>query len=66
MRRGPGIGMFIFFVCFFFFLYDEKKYWGRQLKTGTDTFFFCPIIVCAHVTFLKQNEYTCTYLTIAE
>ena len=48
------------------FLYDEKKYWGRQLKTGTDTFFFRPIIVCTNVAFLKQNEQTCTYLTIAE
>ena len=25
-----------------------------------------PITVCAHVAFLKQNEHTCTYLTIAQ
>ena len=52
----------------FFFLYDEKKYWGPQLKTRTDTFFFFfpHIIGCPHVAFLKQNEHLCSYLTAAE
>ena len=50
----------------------RRKITGVQLKTVTDTpiffffFFFGPIIVCAHVAFLKQNEDTCTYLKIAE